>query len=71
MIRAPQINTVINNFTPRFITSGVPLTDCQEVTDGLIEWEDWFPRWVKRGEIHEEMGLNAMAKGNTLSAAEH
>ena len=71
MIRAPQIDTVINNFTPRFITSGVPLTDFQEATDGLIDWEDWLPRWVKRGEIHEEMGLNAMAVGKTLSAAEH
>ena len=48
--RAPQIETVINNFTPRFITSGVPLADFQEATNGLINWEDWLPRWSARAE---------------------
>ena len=41
MARAPQIETVISNFTPRFITSGVPLADFEEATAGLVAWEDW------------------------------
>ena len=69
--RAPQIDTVISNFTPRFITSGVPLADFQEATDGLTNWEDWLPRWSARAEIHEEMGREALAVGKGFSAADH
>ena len=69
--RAPQIETVINNFTPRFITSGVPLADFQEATNGLINWEDWLPRWSARAEVHEKMGREALEANNGLSAADH
>ena len=69
--RAPQIETVINNFTPRVITSGVPLADFQEATNGLINWEDWLPRWSARAEVHEKMGREALEANNGLSAADH
>ena len=69
--RAPQIETVINNFTPRFITSGVPLADFQEATNGLINWEDWLPRWSARAEVHEKLGREALEANNGLSAADH
>ncbi len=71
MARDPRIDTVIGIFTPRFITSGVPLADFQEATDGMENWEDWLPRWSARAKIHEYLGDEAFAAGNTLSAAEH
>ncbi|MEE2655264.1 MAG: alpha/beta fold hydrolase [Pseudomonadota bacterium] len=71
MARAPEIDTVISNFTPRFITSGVPLADFQQVTAGLEKWEDWLPRWAARAEVHEALGLDALENGNSLSASEH
>ena len=71
MARAPQIETVISNFTPRFITSGVPLADFEEATAGLVDWEDWLPRWSARAEIHEALGRDALEEARGLSAADH
>jgi 2,6-dihydroxypseudooxynicotine hydrolase len=68
---APEIETVITNFTPRFISSGVPLADFRDATDGLENWEDWLPRWSARAEIHEALGRDALDGGHGLSAAEH
>ena len=71
MARDPRIDIVIRNFRPRFMTSGVPLADFEDATDGLEKWEDWLPRWAARGEIHEALGRAALAAGNGLSAGEH
>lgn len=71
MARDPRIDIVIRNFRPRFMTSGVPLADFEDATDGLERWEDWLPRWAARGEIHEKLGRDAIAAGNGLSAAGH
>ena len=71
MARDEQIDIVIRIFTHRFITSGVPLADFQEATDGIERWEDWLPRWVARAEIHETFGHEALKAGNGLTASEH
>ena len=71
MPRDPRIDTVIGIFTPRFITSGVPLADFQDATDGVEKWEDWCPSWSARALVHEELGNEAMNSGNSKSAAEH
>ncbi len=71
MARDSRIDTVINIFTPRFMTSGVPLADFQDATEGMEKWEDWLPRWSDRAKIHEDLGNEAFAAGNTRSAADH
>lgn len=71
MARDARIDTVIGIFTPRFMTSGVPLADFQEATDGMEEWEDWLPRWSARAKIHEELGGTALKAGYGYSAGEH
>lgn len=71
MARDEQIDIVIRIFTHRFITSGVPLADFHEATDGIEKWEDWLPRWSARAEIHEAFGREALEAGNGLSAGEH
>lgn len=35
MSRDPRIDTIIEIFTPRFITSGVPFADFQDATEGM------------------------------------
>jgi 2,6-dihydroxypseudooxynicotine hydrolase len=69
--RDEQIDIVIRTFTHRFITSGVPLADFREATDGIERWSDWLPRWAARAEIHEALGRDALAAGHGLSAGEH
>ena len=71
MARDEQIDIVIRIFTHRFISSGVPLADFQQATDGIERWEDWLPRWSARAEIHEKLGRDALEAGHTVSAGEH
>ena len=71
MARDEQIDIVIRIFTHRFITSGIPLADFHEATDGIEHWEDWLPRWSARAEIHAALGHQALDNKNKLSAGEH
>ena len=67
----PRVTSAIHHWAPRFVSNGVPLTDFQEVTAGLVRWEDWCSEWCARAAIHEEIGRRALADGCKLSAGEH
>jgi 2,6-dihydroxypseudooxynicotine hydrolase len=53
------------------VANGIPLTDFEEVTASIHDWEEWCGAWSARAAIHEEMGRQALADGHTLSAGEH
>ena len=66
-----RVATAIHNWAPRFISSGVPLTDYQEVTEQISGWDDWCAAWCARAAVHEELGRKAFADGLMLSGSEH
>ncbi|HSB69658.1 MAG TPA: prolyl oligopeptidase family serine peptidase [Candidatus Methylomirabilis sp.] len=66
-----RVEIAIHHWAPRFVSSGVPLTDFQEVTAGISRWEEWCAAWRARGEILEGLGRKALAEGYRLSAGEH
>ena len=66
-----RIEIAIHHWAPRFVSSGVPLTDFEEVTAGLSRWEDWCEAWSARAAIHEGLGRQALAEGCKVSAGEH
>ncbi len=66
-----RIEIAIRNWAPRFVASGVPLTDFQEVTAGITRWDEWCAAWSARAAIHEELARKALAEGYRLSAGEH
>ena len=66
-----RILAVIERWAPRFISNGVPLTDYQEVMDGLEVWDDWCGHWAARASEHEARGREALEAGLTISAAQH
>lgn len=66
-----RVDIAIRNWAPRFVSSGVPLTDFQEVTAGIAHWDEWCAAWSKRAAIHEELARKALADGFRLSAGEH
>jgi len=66
-----RIEIAIHHWSPRFVSSGVPLTDFTEVTAGLSRWDDWCAAWSARAAIHEGLGRKALADGFRLSAGEH
>ncbi len=66
-----RVEIAIHHWAPRFVSSGVPLTDFEEVTAGISRWDEWCAGWSARGGIHEELGRKALADGYKLSAGEH
>jgi len=67
----PKVTSAISHWAPRFVANGVPLTDFQEVTAALESWDDWCAAWSARAAIHENLGDEALAAGQKLSAGEH
>jgi dipeptidyl aminopeptidase/acylaminoacyl peptidase len=66
-----RVEIAIHHWAPRFVASGVPLTDFEEVTAGISRWDEWCAAWSARAAIHEEIGRKALADGFKLSAGEH
>ncbi|MFN7085656.1 MAG: alpha/beta hydrolase family protein [Burkholderiales bacterium] len=66
-----RVEIAIRNWAPRFVSSGVPLTDFQEVTAAVTHWDEWCAAWAARAAVHEELGRQALAAGFRLSAGEH
>jgi 2,6-dihydroxypseudooxynicotine hydrolase len=66
-----RVEIAIHHWAPRFVSSGVPLTDFEEVTAGISRWDEWCAAWSARAAIHEELGRKALADGFKLSAGEH
>jgi 2,6-dihydroxypseudooxynicotine hydrolase len=53
------------------VTNGVPLADFQQVTGNIVNWEEWCPAWVLRGDVHLGLAELAEAEGRLRSAADH
>jgi len=69
--RDPRVVAALSHWAPRFVANGIPLTDFEEVTASIHDWEEWCGAWSSRAAIHEEMGRQALADGHNLSAGEH
>lgn len=66
-----RVQSAIHHWAPRFVANGIALTDFQEVTAGIAQWEDWCGAWCRRAALHEKLGRKALADGFGLSAGEH
>jgi dipeptidyl aminopeptidase/acylaminoacyl peptidase len=65
------IASAISHWGPRFVANGVSLTDFEEVTASITNWNDWCKAWSARAAVHEDIGRVALAAGKHLSAGEH
>ena len=66
-----RVEIAIHNWAPRFVSSGVPLTDFEEVTASIARWDEWCAAWSDRGAAHEALGKQALADGYRHSAGQH
>src|SRR5882724_11414897 len=67
----PRVESAISHWAPRFVANGVPLTDFQEVTAGITQWDECCSAWSARAAVHEEIGRKALTDGYRLSAGQH
>ena len=66
-----RVEIALRAWAPRFVASGVPLTDFEEVTGSITRWDEWCAAWSARAAVHEEIGRKALADGYFISAAGH
>jgi dienelactone hydrolase len=71
MTRDERVQSAIDNWAPRFISNGVDANDFQRLTNSIERWDDWCREWSECGAMHEQMGENAEAKGQYVSAGYH
>ena len=70
-IRDKRVEIALRAWAPRFVASGVPLADFEEVTGGISRWDEWCAAWWRARRVHEEIGRQALADGYIISAAGH
>ncbi|MDH5534795.1 MAG: alpha/beta hydrolase [Betaproteobacteria bacterium] len=66
-----RVEIAIQNWAPRFVSSGVPLADFEQVTAAITRWDEWCAAWSARAAIHERLGREALAAGYSYSAGQH
>lgn len=71
MSKDATMESALSHWAPRMVSNGVMLTDFQEVCASIAHWDGWCAAWCKRAGVHEALGLESLAEGHKLTAAEH
>ena len=71
MAQDARVQAAIAHWGPRFVANGVVLTDFEELTGTLQDWDDWCRAWSARAAVHEELGREALTEKRSISAGEH
>ena len=66
----PTLKAAISHWGARFVANGVVLTDFEEITASLENYDGWCAAWSARAAHHEQIGREALARKHFLTAAE-
>lgn len=66
-----RVQSAIDNWAPRFISNGVDYNDYQRLAARIERWEDWSREWSSCAATHEQLGEQAEAQADYLSAGFH
>jgi pimeloyl-ACP methyl ester carboxylesterase len=65
-----RVQVAAHHWRPRFVANGIDVNDFDETVAKTTEWRDWGPNWRSVGEVHESLGREAEAHGQTISATQ-
>jgi len=65
-----QVKAATTHWGARFVANGVVLTDFEEITGALSSYDEWCAAWSARAAHHEQLGREALARDNNLTAGE-
>ena len=71
MAADPRVATAVAHWGARFVANGVVLTDFEEVTGSVADWNGWCRAWSDRAAVHERLGREALERKKLLTAGEH
>jgi alpha-beta hydrolase superfamily lysophospholipase len=66
----PDPRVQAEHLTHRFVSSGVPLADLQQISAEMTDWESWYPAWERSGDARMREAAEAERRGSRLTAAE-
>lgn len=66
----PVIREVLDIWLPRFLAGGIEIGDIEHTVTAMDGWEDWSPRWMETAAVHEALGEELLADGNTITATQ-
>jgi len=66
----PRVKAAISHWAARFVANGVALTDFEDVTRSLANYDDWCRAWSEQAAVHEQIGREALARKKFLTAGE-
>lgn len=64
------LKEVVGHWGPRFWVAGVDPNDLEILLQDITDWDDWLRKWSNLGDFHYQLGEEALADGNNLTAAE-
>jgi 2,6-dihydroxypseudooxynicotine hydrolase len=65
-----RVQVAAHHWRPRFVANGIDVNDFDDTVAKTTEWKDWGPNWLAVGQVHDELGRDAEARGHTISATE-
>jgi 2,6-dihydroxypseudooxynicotine hydrolase len=66
----PLIQEALDVWMPRFLNGGIHWYDILTATGRMQSWDDWGPEWTRLAQMHERLGIEAMEKGQRISAVQ-
>ena len=58
------------HWIPRFLAAGVDYFDLQALLKSIDRWDIWCREWCAKAVVHEEAGLEALARAHWTTAGE-
>ena len=58
------------HWIPRFLAAGVDYFDLQALLKRIDKWDVWCQEWSATAAMHEEMGLEALARSRFVTAGQ-
>jgi dienelactone hydrolase len=58
------------HWIPRFVAAGVDYLDLQSLLRTVDKWSVWCREWSTKAAVHEEMGLEALARNRFVTAGD-
>ncbi|MDW3180067.1 MAG: alpha/beta fold hydrolase [Acidimicrobiia bacterium] len=64
----PLVRQVLETWTPRFLSAGIPIGELARTVERVTTWDDWAKEWLATGELHDERGDHLATEGHVESA---
>jgi pimeloyl-ACP methyl ester carboxylesterase len=65
-----RLQAAIDNWGPRMISNGIDYNDFTRTTGSISRWEEWLEAWSATGDVHRELGEQALGDGHARTAGE-